>query len=519
MTGPTPTPTSELPPPPRPRRSRALRITLALVAVVVLGLAAVGTWITLSVLRAPLNTLGTVAFDRELAIPELAESRVEDGVRVFDLTMQEGRSDLGRGADTPTWGINGPHLAPTLRAARGERVRVRVTNRLGEASTLHWHGMHLPAQMDGGPHQMIGPGDTWTPHWRIDQPAASLWYHPHPHGQTARHVYRGLAGMFLLDDEAESGLQLPRDYGVDDLPMIVQDREFDDDGTLDESTSLFQSEGIIGDTVLVNGTPGAYVDVTTRTVRLRLLNGSNTRPYNFEFDDRREFSVIGTDGGLLPSPVPVRSVPLSPGERAEVVVTFRPGERVRLQSGPTPGGSRFAGGDDRLEVAEFRAADRLGGVASVPDRLVDVPPIPAAAATTTRSFSLGGTSINGKAMDMARIDEVVTAGATEIWTVTNSGDAVHNFHIHDVRFQVLDIDGAAPPARLRGWKDTVWVPRNSTLRLIMRFGHHTDTDVPYMFHCHLLRHEDEGMMGQFLVVPPGSSADPADYSAPAGHEH
>ncbi|GAA3965581.1 multicopper oxidase domain-containing protein [Gordonia caeni] len=494
-------------------------ITLALVAVVVLGLTAVGAWITVSVVRAPLNTLGAVAFDRELAIPDLAESRVEDGVRVFDLTMQEGRSDLGRGPDTPTWGINGAHLAPTLRAARGERVRVRVTNRLGEASTLHWHGMHVPARMDGGPHQMIDPGDTWTPDWRIDQPAASLWYHPHPHGQTARHVYRGLAGMFLIDDDAESALDLPRDYGIDDLPMIVQDRKFHGDGTLDASTSLFQSEGIIGDTVLVNGTPGPYVDVTTRTVRLRLLNGSNTRPYHFEFDDHREFAVIGTDGGLLPAPVSVRSLPLSPGERAEVVVAFRPGERVRLQSTPTPGGSRFAGGDDHLEIAEFRAAHHLGGVATVPDRLVAVPPIPEAAATVTRSFALGGTSINGKAMDMARIDEVITAGATEIWTVANSGDGVHNFHIHDVRFQVLDIDGGAPPPHLRGWKDTVWVPRDSTLRLIMRFGHHTDTEVPYMFHCHLLRHEDEGMMGQFLVVPPGSSTDAADYSAHTGHEH
>ncbi|MFT3663271.1 MAG: multicopper oxidase domain-containing protein [Gordonia sp. (in: high G+C Gram-positive bacteria)] len=488
-------------------------------AVAVFGIAAVGARVAVTVLRAPLDTRGTVTFDRELRIPALAESRVEDGVRVFDLTMQRGESDLGRGTATPTWGINGPHLAPTLRAARGEEVRVRVTNRLGEASTLHWHGMRLPARMDGGPHQMIEPGATWTPQWNIDQPAAGLWYHPHPHGETARHVYRGLAGMFLIDDDAESRLALPRRYGIDDLPMIVQDRRFHDDGTLDTSTSLFQSEGIIGDTVLVNGTPGPYVDVTTRTVRLRLLNGSNTRPYDFVFDDHREFSVIGTDSGLLPAPVPVRAVPLSPGERAEVVVTFRPGERVRLQSEPTPGGARFAGGSDHLEIAEFRAASDLGGVGTVPDRLVDVAPIPETAATVTRSFSLGGSTIDRKPMDMARIDEVVTAGATEIWSVANSGDAVHNFHIHDAAFQILDIDGDPPPRYLGGWKDTVWVPRDSTVRLIMTFAHHTDTEVPYMYHCHLLRHEDEGMMGQFLVVPPGTSTDPADYSARTGHHH
>lgn len=304
--------------------------------------------------------------------------------------------------------------------------------------------MRLPARMDGGPHQMIEPGATWTPQWTVDQPAASLWYHPHQHGATARHVYRGLAGMFVIDDEAESRLDLPRRYGVDDLPIIVQDRKFHDDGTLDTSVSLFQSEGIVGDTVLVNGTPGPYFDVTTRTVRLRLLNGSNTRPYTFVFDDDREFAVIGTDGGLLPTPVPARSLPLSPGERAEIVVTFRPGERVRLRSAPTD---------------------------------------------------------------------------TEIWSVTNSGDAAHNFHIHDVQFQILDVDGRAPPPHQRGGKDTVWVPRNQTVRLIMRFSHHTDTAVPYMYHCHLLRHEDEGMMGQFLVVPPGTSTDPADYSTRTGGHH
>lgn len=176
----------------RHRPSRALRITLAIVAVVLLALTGVATWIGVSVVRAPLNTLGAVAFERELRIPALAESRVENGVRVFDLTMQEGRTDLGRGSLTPTWGINGPHLAPTLRAARGERVRINVTNRLGEASTLHWHGMRLPARMDGGPHQMIEPGATWTPQWTVDQPAASLWYHPRT--RTARPPVTSTAG-------------------------------------------------------------------------------------------------------------------------------------------------------------------------------------------------------------------------------------------------------------------------------------------------------------------------------------
>ncbi|MGC0272088.1 multicopper oxidase family protein [Pseudactinotalea sp. Z1739] len=481
--------------------------------------AAVFAWFAMSYFNMALDTVGEVDFDRALHVPPLAESRVEGGVRTFDLTMQAGETDLGQGSMTPTWGINGTHLAPTLRAERGEDVQVRVSNGLDEASTLHWHGMHLPAQMDGGPHQMIDPGQTWAPNWRIDQPAASLWYHPHPHGQTARHVYQGLAGMFIIDDQDEAGLDLPRDYGVDDLPLIVQDKKFHDDATLDSSTSFMQSAGITGDTVLVNGTPGPYFDVTTHTVRLRILNGSNTRPYNFAFEDDRAFALISTDGGLLDAPVDLHEVQLSAGERAEIVVAFEPGEQVRLQSGPSDTGDRLAGGADHLDILQFRAGDHLGGVQDVPRELVEMPRIDESTAARTRDFELSGVSINGQEMDMARIDEIITLGDTEIWNVTNLDGQTHNFHIHDVQFQILDIDGREPQPHLRGWKDTVWLPEGQHIRLIMTFTDYPSTQWPYMYHCHTLRHEDQGMMGQFLIVEPGHSTQPNDYHLQPDREH
>jgi FtsP/CotA-like multicopper oxidase with cupredoxin domain len=306
------------------------RLTKALLSILALGIAAVlafGTWIFLSYQDAKVDTIGKVDFDRRLAIPELAPSTVEpDGTRVFDLEIQRGETDLGKSKPTRTWGINGTFLGPTLRASRGEKIRIEATNDVGEATTLHWHGMHLPARMDGGPHQMIAPGTTWKPHWTIDQPAASLWYHPHLHGKTASHVYKGLAGMFILDDEHESSLALPRAYGVDDLPLIVQDKNFDSDGQLDSGHSLFSNLGTLGDEILVNGTPGPYAEITTEAVRLRLLNGSGGRTFTFTFDDRRQFDVIATDGGLLEAPVPVDRLQLAPGERAEVVVRFTAGE-------------------------------------------------------------------------------------------------------------------------------------------------------------------------------------------------
>src|SRR5688572_28663265 len=167
---------------------------------------------------ADLDTAGRVDFHNALAVPPLAESRIDrQGRRVFDLRAEEGRTDLGQDQPTSTWGFNGEHLGPTLRAKRGERVLVNVVNGLAEPTSVHWHGMHLPARMDGGPHQEVRPGATWSPTWTVDQPAATLWYHPHPHGQTARHVQRGLAGMFILDDAA--AVRLPTTYGVDDLPV------------------------------------------------------------------------------------------------------------------------------------------------------------------------------------------------------------------------------------------------------------------------------------------------------------
>lgn len=499
-------------------RRRFLRWTAATAGVGTLLAASGGAWFGVTYFNARINTIGRIDFGRALAIPPLAQSRVKDDVRVFDLTMQRGEVDLGQDQVTRTWGINGPHLAPTIRATRGEQVEVRVTNDLNETSTLHWHGMHLPAEMDGGPHQMIPVGETWTPSWVVDQPAASLWYHPHPHGATARHVYRGLAGMFIIDDDAEGALALPRDYGVDDIPLIVQDRKFNGDGSLDESSSVWQSDGVVGDTILVNGTLGPYFEVTTQTVRLRILNGSNTRPYNFAFEDQRAFSVIGTDGGLLEAPAKMNEVQLSPGERAEVVVVFAFGERVRLQSGPSDTRNRLAGGTDSLDIVEFRASDQLGGTSRVPDQLVAIPRTEESSAARTRDFELSGFAINGQVMDMARIDDVVRLDDTEIWNVTSLDDMTHNFHVHDVQFQLLDIDGREPPPRLRGWKDTIWLPQGQRFRLIMTFTDYASDEWPYMYHCHILRHEDQGLMGQFLVVKPDESTRPEDYDVSNDHD-
>ncbi|MFI8947602.1 multicopper oxidase family protein [Streptomyces sp. NPDC053750] len=468
---------------------------------------------------ADVNTVGKESFDNELAIPPLAESRLgKDGTRVFDLRMQQGQKEFRDGRKTSTWGFNGDYLGPTLRAERGEKVRVRIRNGLDEPSTVHWHGMHLPAEMDGGPHQMVAPGATWSPHWTVDQPAATLWYHPHPHGATEKHVQRGLAGMFLLDDPASDRPALPGRYGIDDLPVIVQDVTFEG-ADFDHGHGMMQNAGFLGERTMVNGTLSPYREVADERVRLRLLNASTARTYTFGFSDDRAFDLVGTDGGLMERPAALERVQLSPGERAEIVVTMRPGERTVLRSFPQDnyGGAwqqRFNGGDDSFDVLQLRAADRLRPSPRTPAELGTLEVPDGTKAVKARHFDLKRSGINGRAMAMDRVDEIVTRGTAETWTVRNTNGMPHNFHVHDVQFRVLEVNGEPPSAALRGPKDTVFLPHGTTMKLAMRFDGPADPDTPYMYHCHLLSHEDQGMMGQFVVVEKGQKA-----GRPGEHRH
>ncbi|MFF1879119.1 multicopper oxidase family protein [Leifsonia sp. NPDC058230] len=498
-----------------PRSSALRRPRATLVAAVAVGVTATAVAASLAGCGSvfgggTIDTVGKVAFDHSLPIPPLAASTIDpSGEKVFALDAQAGTTEFVAGTPTTTWGFDGAYLGPTIVADRGDRIRMHVTNHLAEETSVHWHGMHLPARMDGGPHQMVSPGEVWEPHWTIDQPAATLWYHPHLHGQTEKQVQLGMAGMVIVKDPQEAALALPREYGVDDVPVIVQDKRFDADGQFSDNVSGFV--GAIGDTLLVNGAIGPYLDVTTDVVRLRMLNASTARTYDFGFSDERSFQMIASDGGLLSAPAALTHLRLSPGERAEVLVRMAPGESVTLRSTPPQLGIDGANagmnaGTDTLDVLQLRAAAALRPSGATPQSLVPIERWAPSDASVTRRFDLSGHDINDRQMEMGRVDETVEVGTLEQWVVTNTMSAPHSFHVHDVQFQIASIAGEPPPPELAGWKDTIYLPPDTGFRLLMRFTDYTDRNVPYMYHCHLLTHEDAGMMGQFVVVEPGQHA-------------
>lgn len=473
----------------------------------------------------------TGEYDGNIIIPELLQ-----GTR-FELVMDEGNHTFtDGGSPSNTAGYNGDLLGPTMEWVQGDDISITVTNQLGQDSTTHWHGAHVSPANDGGPHQMIAAnGGTWTPAFEVLNAASTMWYHPHLHEETANQVRIGLSGFIIVRDDDEAALDLPREYGVDDLPLVLQDKQLDGDGVLQNAPDR-------GNTMTVNGAADAFREVPAQMVRLRLLNGSLELAYNLEFDDGRTIDVIGNDLGLLEAPVAVTGLQIAPGERYEVVVDFSGDEggsatlralNTALPMGVIGGTNPMMQGIEGTDFDVIRfdvVAPTQDGTTSLPAALVPAV-IPSEAGATPRSMVMEaamppdmGFTLNGSQMDMMVIDEYVQEDAVEIWTLENLTNIAHPFHIHDIHFHVLDVDpdgdgpmpASAPEAWAAGPKDTVLVPSGAAVRFIGQFsdfavdpaGPGGNADAAYMYHCHILPHEDGGMMGQFAVCPAGSGTCP-----------
>ncbi|MCI2810690.1 multicopper oxidase family protein [Eoetvoesiella caeni] len=464
------------------------------------------------------------AESRQLKIPELIDAR--DKSQSVVLKAQIGKTSFFPGRESVTLGYNGSYLGPTLRVHRGDDVEMVVTNALGEDTTVHWHGLLIPGELDGGPHQTIRSGSTWRPVLPIRQPAATLWYHSHIHGRTGEQVYAGLAGLLIVSDDDERALGLPSEYGVDDLPLILQDRQFENGTLVLPQGMMSVMHGRRGDTLMVNGTVNPTARVPRGLVRLRLVNGSNAREYDLAFADDRPFHWIASEGGLLDKPVELRTLRLAPGERAEILADFSDGRPATLETGPDGNlpmmmgmmtAAANLGRIGRETVVRFEPQGKPALESKVPDRLHAYERLDEVKAVRRRRFvmnmgmggmmrggpSMGGMmrggmgmlGINGRTFDMGRVDEQVRLGDIEVWEV--SGDMMaHPFHIHGVHFEVLSRNGSAPGIRDQGLRDTVVA--QGPVELLVKFTQ-TAMASPFMYHCHILEHEDNGMMGQFSV--------------------
>lgn len=471
---------------------------------------------------------------RVLPIPKLMEPKSGESL---ELVMSAGQWEIEPGIKTPTIGFNGPYLGPTIRMQTGQNVELTYRNLLSESVAIHGHGLHVPGDADGGPQREIEPGESWSVDLSIKQEASTAWYHPHTHGKTGLQTYQGLAGLFIVEDENSKILSLPKSYGVDDIPLVIQDRTLDSRGRL-----LYEIEdaedGMMAETVIVNGISNPVKPVPAGLVRLRILNGSNARYYNFRFSDNRAFYKIATDGGFLEEPVSIRELVMLPGERNEIVVDFSDGRAARLVSGPSvlaradfPRGERRdrdrqqgqrndwepGGLNDNFDIIDFIVDSSLpGSRLSLPRQMNNIDR-PVIQGLPTRHFELymeggnrrrgffgGGDSssdmimgINGRPMDMNVINERVTRGRWERWLIRSS-DGSHPFHVHGCSFLVLSQDGQVVSPEDAGWKDTVRV--DDSAEIVVQFNYEATENFPYMYHCHILEHEDRGMMGQFTVT-------------------
>ena len=410
-------------------------------------------------------------------------------------------------------------LGPTILVNSGDSLKVQLKNDLTEPTNIHWHGLIVPANMDGHPEDVVQPGASFDYKFKVAQRGGLYWYHPHPDGYTAKQAYLGLAGAIIVRDTEEDKLNLPS--GEFEVPLVIQDKRINTDYSLNYSPTMNDvMTGYMGQYITVNGVHAPYKGVKTTTYRFRVLNGSNSRIYNLGFSNGVSFKVIGSDGGLLETAETVSTLLLAPGERADILIDFSSyniGTELFLINNTFTGASTQ--GKQKFNILKFVVETKMTTDYVTPTLLSSIDKIASSTASKTRTFrisemsmsgmgnmgNMGGMTmtgmhqINNKVYDKNRIDEVVTAGSTEIWVFDNSAGAEpHPMHIHGVQFQVLDRTGGRGKliSSEKGWKDTILLLPGEKVRVIMTFSEYKGV---FMLHCHNLEHEDDGMMLQFEV--------------------
>ncbi|MBV6405198.1 MAG: multicopper oxidase domain-containing protein [Flavobacteriales bacterium] len=457
-----------------------------------------------------LLVVGATSGQNPLAVPPLMTADT------FHLVVAPSTKEFYPGWVTETYGINLPYLGYALELQQGDTARFKVYNQLNEITTMHWNGLEVPPVFDGSPPREIAPGGTWDVKYKVLDKASMYTYHPHTMDLIGQQVGKGAAGLLIVRDAEEAALDLPRQWGVDDFPVVVQDKRFNPSGQFINAP--------LGDSILVNGTARPFVECPAQVVRLRLANASTARYYRFGFEDGTVFQVIGGENGLLAAPAPMGRLTLSSGERAELLLdlTGMEGDSLLLMSygselpQSVPGSGNILWEGSALNGADFPVlrirvtAPTANPVTTIPATLANVQPYPESSATVSRTKVIEGMgmvgdvgmfTINGAEWDMNVINDTVMLGATEIWEFVNLSNIAHPITMHGGAFYVLDRDGVPPAPWEAGPKSVVNVDVGDTVRIIMRFAVYATDGWPLMYHCHNLAHINM-MMWQFIVVDP-----------------
>ncbi len=454
-----------------------------------------------------------------------------------------------KGPQTTVENLRGTYLGPTLHLHKGQKVRIFLRNHLSAHSILHWHGLHVPSDMDGNPMNAIAAGETYVYEFEILNRAGTYWYHAHTHGLTAKHVYSGLAGLFIVSDDEEQSLGLPQ--GKYDVPIVIQDRSFDNNNQLRYTDHMMQRmQGFLGDHIMVNGQPDFVLPVATRAYRLRLLNGSNSRIYKLAWDDGTPLTVIGVDGGLLERPEKHAYIMLAPAERREIWVDFSGralGSDLTMRSVPFTSSSHGMMGGGRMgnrgggmmggmmsgsavplggdyPVLKIRVDRKVSDNDSLPSRLTPIAPLrikDAANSDNIRKITLSmrhmSALLNGRSYKMNDIkaDEIIPVNSLQLMQFDNGFNQgmhgmmamPHPMHLHGEQFQIVkrEINSRATSTYKtvsagfidKGWHDTALVMPGEKVTILKPFN---DFKGLFMYHCHNLEHEDLGMMRDYLII-------------------
>lgn len=435
----------------------------------------------------------TLAFRKPTVLKPVRSDSTTD---YYQIAMQKAQVEILPGRKTEIWGYNGTFPGSTIIQKKNRQSIVRFINYLDTNTSVHLHGMASLPQYDGYAEDLIRPGyykDYVYPNSR----AANMWYHDHAIGQTSRNAYMELAGMYIVQDDEELNLPLPK--GDRDVPLIIHDKQFASDGSL-----IFDDQAqhsLMGEVITVNGVPWPRMEVANCKYRFRVLNASISRSYKLALNTGDDLIVIGTDGGLMPAPVRTKNMRLAMAERYDIVINFSKypiGTRVILQNLGLPNNDNF--GNTNV-IMRFDVVRSEIDNSSIPNQIRNVEFLPESASVLTRQFTFNHVNrvwvINGNRWDKNRIDANPQLEQVEIWRLSNpSGLWFHPVHLHLVDAQILDRNGQQPFPYERGLKDVFYVGENETVRIIGKFKPHQGK---YMYHCHNMVHEDHDMMSQFQV--------------------